>query len=75
MLPFIISLSILLRYCFVCFPSGLIQKLVLVANLELASVLVVDQKLVVALEYMVRKQVVSLAVAAADVVGSVQVWV
>ena len=56
-----------------CFPSGLIQKPVLVADLELASVLVVDQKLVVAFVYMVRTQVVSLPAAVADIVGSVQV--
>jgi hypothetical protein len=78
-LPFIISLSILLPYCFVRFLSGLIQKLVLAVESKLASELVVDQKLVVALEYMVRKQVVSLAAAAAvavvAVVGSALVWV
>ena len=50
-----------------------IQKPVLVVDSELASVLVVDQKLVVAFVCMVRKQAVSLAVAVADVVGSVQV--
>jgi hypothetical protein len=71
-LPFIISLSIFLPYCFVHFLSGLIQKLVLAVDSKLASVLVVDLKLVVALEYMVRTQVVSLAAAVADVVGSVR---
>jgi hypothetical protein len=77
-LPFIIFLSIFLPYCFECLPSGLIQKLVLVDDLagsKLASVLVVDQKLVVALGYMVRKRLVSLAAAAAAdvaVVGPVR---
>ena len=54
-LPFIISLSILLPYCFVHFLSGLIQKLVLAVDSKLASELVVDLKLVAALEYMARK--------------------
>jgi hypothetical protein len=73
-LPFIISLSIFHPYCFVHFPSGLIQKLVLAVDSKLASVLVVDLKLVVALEYMARKRLVSLAAAAvADVVGFVRV--
>jgi hypothetical protein len=54
-LPFIISLSIFLPYCFVHFPSGLIQKLVLAVDSKLASELVVDLKLVAALEYMARK--------------------
>jgi len=70
-LPFIISLSIFLPDCFVHFLSGLVQKLVLAVDSTLASVLVVDQKLVVALEYMVRKRLVSLA-AAVGVVGFVQ---
>lgn len=71
-LPFIISLSIFPPYCFVHFPSGSIQKRVLDVDSKLA-----DPKLVVALEYMVRKRRVSLAAVAsvADVVGAVQVWV
>jgi hypothetical protein len=74
-LPFIISLSIFLPDCFVHFPSGLIQKLVLAVDSKLASELVVDLELVVALEYMVRKRLVSLVAAAAvaDVVGFVRV--
>ena len=75
-LPFIISLSIYLPYCSLHFPSGSVQKLVFDVDSKLASVLVADPKRVVALEYMARKRLVSLAAvaSAADGAGAVQVW-